>query len=85
MKLTPPNWCKDAVLTTRGWVHPKTNELLIARKITTKELNEYKLSKETKVETPVVIVKELEPVLKIKKPKRSRKVQQAIEEALTNT
>jgi hypothetical protein len=30
--LTPPNYCKDAVATNRGWEHPKTGELLVSVK-----------------------------------------------------
>lgn len=29
-KTTPPSWCKDAVPSSKGWHHPKTNELLVS-------------------------------------------------------
>lgn len=29
---TKPNWMKEAVLTKRGWVNPKTGELLLGRR-----------------------------------------------------
>lgn len=28
----PPNWCKDAIATPRGWAHPVTGEILVAIK-----------------------------------------------------
>jgi len=31
-KQTPPNWQKDAVPTVKGWVHPKSGELLVSTK-----------------------------------------------------
>jgi hypothetical protein len=34
-----PNWCKDAEATTRGWV--KNGELLVARKFTQEQVDEY--------------------------------------------
>lgn len=30
--LRAPRWCKDARLTTRGWVDPRTDELLVSRR-----------------------------------------------------
>jgi hypothetical protein len=36
-----PNWAPNAVPTKRGWVHPKTGELLAARKISMSDLNEW--------------------------------------------
>ena len=41
MSLKPPNYQKDAIPTPRGWVHPMTGELLVARKIPTDDINEY--------------------------------------------
>ena len=41
MAITPPNFKKDAVPTPRGWVHPRTNELLVSRKITKEQIDEY--------------------------------------------
>ena len=41
MALKPPNYQKDAIPTPRGWVHPMTGELLVARKIPTDDINEY--------------------------------------------
>ena len=79
MKLNPPNWQKNARLTTRGWVHPSRNELLVARKTSQAEVDEY-------YNTSVVITKEEKPVEvvveKPKKVKRSKKVQEAVEKAL---
>ena len=41
MAITPPNFQKDAIPTPQGWRHPRTNELLVSRKITADEINEY--------------------------------------------
>jgi len=41
MALTPPSFAKDAVATTSGWRHPKTNELLKAQKMTEAQIAEY--------------------------------------------
>ena len=41
MILKPPHYKKDAIPTPRGWVHPITGELLVARKISTDDINEY--------------------------------------------
>ena len=41
MAITPPNFQKDAIPTPRGWVHPMSGELLVARKISTDDINEY--------------------------------------------
>ena len=39
--ITPPNYQKDAVITPTGWRHPRTNELLVSRKISSEDINEY--------------------------------------------
>jgi len=41
MAISPPNFQKDAIPTPQGWRHPRTNELLVSRKITADEINEY--------------------------------------------
>ena len=41
MAISPPNYQKDAIPTPQGWRHPRTNELLIARKISQGEIDEY--------------------------------------------
>jgi len=41
MAITPPNFQKDAIPTPQGWKHPRTNELLVARKITREQIDEY--------------------------------------------
>lgn len=38
-KTIAPKWCKDAKLTTKGWTHPRTGELLIAMKVSQGEVN----------------------------------------------
>ena len=41
MAISPPNFQKDAIPTPNGWVHPKTNELLLARRISKDDIHEY--------------------------------------------
>lgn len=36
-----PNWAPDAVPTTRGWVHPRTGELLKSQKISAADVKAY--------------------------------------------
>jgi len=40
MSLTPPTWCSDAVPTRKGWVDPRTGELLKAQRISDVDLQE---------------------------------------------
>ena len=39
MAIKPPAWCSDAVPTTRGWVHPKTGELLVGGSVAQKDID----------------------------------------------
>lgn len=41
MAIKPPSWAKDAVPTLRGWVHPKTGEILVGGSIKQKNIDEY--------------------------------------------
>lgn len=41
MAITPPNFQKDAIPTKKGWVHPKTGELLVSMKMSEEAINEY--------------------------------------------
>lgn len=41
MAIKPPNHAKDAIPTVRGWEHPRTGELLIARRHTQSQIDEY--------------------------------------------
>ena len=41
MAISPPNYQKDAIPTTRGWTHPRTGELLVSMKLTEDAINEY--------------------------------------------
>lgn len=41
MAISPPNWCKHAIPTPRGWVDPRTNELLQATKIGQGQIDEW--------------------------------------------
>jgi hypothetical protein len=29
----PPNWCSDAIPTSRGWMHPTSGEILISNRV----------------------------------------------------
>ena len=41
MAIKPPSWAKDAVPTLRGWVHPKTGEILVGGSIKQRNIDEY--------------------------------------------
>lgn len=41
MAINPPNHQKDAIPTVRGWEHPRTGELLVARRHTQSQIDEY--------------------------------------------
>ena len=41
MAISPPNFQKDAIPPPQGWRHPRTNELLVSRKISSEDINEY--------------------------------------------
>ena len=41
MAIKPPNWCKTAVPSLRGWRHHRTGELLKATKISQAEIDEF--------------------------------------------
>lgn len=41
MAIKPPNHAKNAIPTKRGWEHPRTGELLIARRHTQSQIDEY--------------------------------------------
>jgi hypothetical protein len=41
MAISPPNFQRDAVPTPSGWRHPRTNELLVSRKITSDQIDEF--------------------------------------------
>ena len=41
MAISPPNYQRDAIPTTRGWTHPRTRELLISRPMSQSAIDEY--------------------------------------------
>lgn len=51
----PPSYQKDAVMTPRGWIHPKSGELLASRKFTQEDIDKYYgiASKPTPIVEPV--------------------------------
>jgi len=65
--IEPPKYQKDAVPTLKGWKHPKRREILVSKKFTQEEIDEYlnaqkkpkaKPKPKPKVEKPKVEVKE---------------------------
>lgn len=55
MAISPPNYQKDAVPTTRGWTHPRTGELLKAQKLSQQQIDEYNgvFGAQTLTESPI--------------------------------
>ena len=39
--ISPPNWCKQAVPTERGWMDPNTGEILVSGKISQHLIDEW--------------------------------------------
>ena len=52
--LKAPAWAKNAILTEKGWVSPK-GELLVARKLSDRQLTEYWNAQKNDVSTPAPI------------------------------
>jgi len=59
MALTPPNYRKDAVPSSRGWHHPRTGELLVSQPIPPNEVAEYL---NPKPKAPAEVLIEASPV-----------------------
>ena len=51
--LKPPAYAPHAKPTNRGWIDPKTGELLVSRKHSEREITEYYIAKEEAVVTAV--------------------------------
>jgi NTP pyrophosphatase (non-canonical NTP hydrolase) len=64
-KQMPPRWAKDAVASPQGWRHPRTKELLVARR---------GLVVDEVVEVVEVVEKKSEPVKKYKPVKKKKTV-----------
>ena len=41
MAISPPAFQKDAIPSPQGWRHPRTGELLVSRKISQEEIDEF--------------------------------------------
>lgn len=41
MAIKPPSWAKNAVPTAKGWKHPRTREILLPKKFTQEQIDEY--------------------------------------------
>jgi len=39
--IKPPNWCRDAVPTRKGWEHPKTGEVYVSSKFSPEQIDEF--------------------------------------------
>lgn len=50
-----PSWKPDAILTSRGWTHPKTGEVLISRKVDPDVLAYYNEQQNAKVNLNEVV------------------------------
>ena len=65
--LKPPAWAKDAKPTSKGWINPRTGELLVSRKHSDREITEYYMAKEeavvTAVSEPEAVVPDPEPII----------------------
>lgn len=64
--LEPPKWCREAILTHRGWESPETGEVYIRIKgIKDSDIEAFRMSREPMITTEEIVVQ--------KKPKVSRK------------
>ena len=53
-----PNWCKNAQISTRGWVDAETGELLVSRRFSRAEVEAYKAA-----QNPAPVVEEAKPMV----------------------
>lgn len=74
IRLNPPSFAPDAIPTPRGWVHPKTGELLVSVKL---DMDAFKPKAKTKVvkeaKEEVQDAPKEEPKTKSTRTKRTRK------------
>ena len=78
-----PNWKPDAVISTRGWKHPRTGELLVSRKFTQEQVDRYNASLIAVEEVELQPDPEPEVTVKPKKKRaRKKKVEEVIENAV---
>lgn len=62
--LKPPHWAKNAIPTPRGWVDPRTGELLVSRKLSDRQITEYfGVNQKSEPITEVKPLIEADPVL----------------------
>lgn len=66
-RTTPPNHCKDAVPSPRGWRHPKTGELLVAVFLDMAKFEKPKVAKSNAKEskTAVKVIEDVTPTQKV--------------------
>ena len=70
-KLTPPNWAKDAVPTTRGWTTADGKELLISRRHTQEDVDAF--NGKSKKKKPTLTAAEKKAKAEEKKAKAEEK------------
>lgn len=62
--IEPPKYQKDAIPTLKGWKHPKRREILVSKKFTQEEIDEYLNAQKKPKSKP-----KPKPELKVQKPK----------------
>ena len=80
-KLTPPNWAKDAVPTTRGWTTADGKELLISRRHTQEDVDAF--NGKSKKKKPTLTAAEKKAKAEEKKAKLKAEREAAVEAAKT--
>ena len=61
--LKPPAWAKNANPTNRGWVDPKTGELLVSRRHSDREVAEYHIAKADQPVSAPAPIQEPAPII----------------------
>lgn len=81
---TKPNWMKEAVLTKRGWVNPKTGELLLGRRTPDWVMEELERQTQSKTVEPqkveIAVEEALAPEEKSEAPAEETKAEEKAEE-----
>lgn len=77
---TKPNWMKEAVLTKRGWVNPKTGELLLGRRTPDWVMEELERQTQSKTVEPQKVEIAVEEALAPEETKVEEKVEEKVEQ-----
>ena len=78
-KTHAPKWCSDAKLTTKGWAHPRTGEVLIAMKVSKEHVERWEAANSPDKEVVVAAEKPVKTKAKAKK-KAAKKTAKAVTE-----